>query len=255
LRRAATFLRKIGVEMGFEREGHARTRIVRITTAPAFSAQTEGGGRPSAPSAPTQKSGSANGLVAPGLRTVARTVAKNGAGRADGRAQPIPPPDRPTARTNALKYNEEHDADDADAKIPSPVAPEKTGASGPGRNSWAAKDWLRYFDEHAWIAEFDHGLPPPAAEARALECCVVEWLNQNFERSPPGHCLACRGADSAHDPLLPYGSEPTGHAWLHSRCWPAWHARRKAEAVAALKAMGITQSAGFPDDFGKNGNA
>ncbi len=34
LRRAATFLRKIGIEIGFDREGRARTRIIRITTTP-----------------------------------------------------------------------------------------------------------------------------------------------------------------------------------------------------------------------------
>jgi hypothetical protein len=32
LRRAATFLRKIGIETVFEREGRARTRMIRITT-------------------------------------------------------------------------------------------------------------------------------------------------------------------------------------------------------------------------------
>ena len=30
LRRAATFLHKIGIDIGFEREGRARTRIIRI---------------------------------------------------------------------------------------------------------------------------------------------------------------------------------------------------------------------------------
>ena len=64
-----------------------------------------------------------------------------------------------------------------------------------------------------------------------------------------------RRPDHAHDPLLPFGIEPTGHAWLHSRCWPAWHAGRKAEAVAALAAMGIAEPADLPDDFGKNGGA
>ena len=47
--------------------------------------------------------------------------------------------------------------------------------------------------------------------------------------------------EHSHDPLLPFGAEPTGHAWLHSRCWPAWHSARKAEAIAALAAMGIDQ--------------
>jgi hypothetical protein len=31
LRQAATFLRKVGIGIGFEREGQARTRIIRIT--------------------------------------------------------------------------------------------------------------------------------------------------------------------------------------------------------------------------------
>src|SRR5215472_1420938 len=125
----------------------------------------------------------------------------------------------------------------------------------PGRDGWSAEDWQAYFDERAGIAEFDGGLPRPEAEARAFECCVVEWLHRNFEPSPPGCCLACGGGDYAHDALLPHGIEPTGHVWLHSGCWPAWHAGRRAEAVAALKAMGITPPAGFPDDFGKNGGA
>jgi hypothetical protein len=54
--------------------------------------------------------------------------------------------------------------------------------------------------------------------------------------------FACVDGDSAHDAVLPHGTEPTGHVWLHSRCWPAWHAGRKADAVATLKAMGIQDS-------------
>ena len=50
LRRAATFLRKLGIEIGFERDGRARTAIIRITAAPTTAPET-GGARPSAPSA------------------------------------------------------------------------------------------------------------------------------------------------------------------------------------------------------------
>jgi hypothetical protein len=109
----------------------------------------------------------------------------------------------------------------------------------PAEDGWSAEDWQILFDELAGIAEFDGGLPRAEAEARALDWCVVEWLNHNPERSAPGRCLDCGGRDYAHDPLLPYGVESTGHAWLHSRCWPAWYEARKAKAVAALKAMGI----------------
>jgi hypothetical protein len=124
----------------------------------------------------------------------------------------------------------------------------------PGRDGWSAEDWQAYFNERAGIAEFDGGLQRPEAETRAFECCVVEWLNRNFERSPPGRCLAC-GGDHAYDALLPYGIEAIGHVWLHSGCWPTWHAGRRAEAVAALKAKGITPPVGFSDDLGKNGGA
>ena len=104
----------------------------------------------------------------------------------------------------------------------------------PGRDSWSAENWQVYFDERAGIAEFDGGLPRAEAEARAFACCVVEWLNRNPVCSPPGRCLDCGGSEDAHDKLLPYGTEPTGHAWLHSLCWAPWHARRKAEAVPVL---------------------
>jgi hypothetical protein len=97
-----------------------------------------------------------------------------------------------------------------------------------GGGGWSAEDWQVFFDERAGIAEFDGGLPRFEAEARAFACCVVEWLNRNLVRSPPGRCLACGDGDHVHDPLLPHGIEPTRHAWLHSRCWPAWHAGRKA---------------------------
>ena len=124
-----------------------------------------------------------------------------------------------------------------------------------GVDGWSGEDWLAFFEERAGIAEFDGGLPRAEAEARAFACCVAEWLNRNFVGSPPGRCLACGGSGDAHDVLRPHGIEPTGHAWLHSRCWPGWHAGRRAEAVAALAAIGIAAPAQFPDDFGKNGGA
>ncbi len=124
-----------------------------------------------------------------------------------------------------------------------------------GRDGWSPEDWQVFFEERAGITEFDGGLARPKAEVRAFGCCIVEWLNRNFVRSPPGRCLGCCGGDSSHDPLLPHGVENAGYAWLHSRCWVAWHAARRAEAVAALEAMGIKSPPGFPNDFGKNGRA
>lgn len=65
----------------------------------------------------------------------------------------------------------------------------------PGNDGWSDEDWRALYDERAGIAEFDGGLPRPAAEALAFECCVVEWLNRTFERLPAESCLACGGGD------------------------------------------------------------
>jgi hypothetical protein len=83
LRRAATFLRKIGIEISFGREGRARTRTILMTTNPSHSAPENTGARPSAPSpasASVPKSNPANGFAPsrcgrlPMMRTVRRTV-------------------------------------------------------------------------------------------------------------------------------------------------------------------------------------
>jgi hypothetical protein len=121
LRRAATFLRKIGVEISFEREGHARTRTIRITRLPVDPKPERRGTRSSASSAssaPMPKSSSINGLVAPHLRTVPDD--------ADGRGnEPFE-----TVRAKPLKHNGKDDADDADANSPSHSAREDGGGSG-----------------------------------------------------------------------------------------------------------------------------
>jgi hypothetical protein len=115
-----------------------------------------------------------------------------------------------------------------------------------GGDGWLAEDWLAFYDERAGIAEFDGGLPRTEAEARAFACCIAEWLNRNPVRSPPGHCLGCGGPKQPHEPLLPFETETTGHAWLHHRCWSACHAGRTADAAAALAAMGIQERSIHP---------
>jgi hypothetical protein len=121
LRRAATFLRKVGIEIGFGREGRARTRIINITTIQTFSTPEKPGAEPSAPSAssaPMPKSNPANGFAAQSPRTVAHDADGSGNG------------DAPTVRANPLKNNGGTAADGADANPPSQSGPEKTGAPG-----------------------------------------------------------------------------------------------------------------------------
>ena len=121
LRRAATFLRKIGIEIGFGREGRARTRTISITTIQTFSTPEKPGAEPSAPSAssaPMPKSNPANGFAAQSVRTVARDADGSGNGNA------------PTVRTNPLKNNAGTAADGVDANLPAQSGLEKTEAPG-----------------------------------------------------------------------------------------------------------------------------
>jgi hypothetical protein len=130
LRRAAPVLRNVGIEIGFGREGRARTRTINITTittvttaTPSHSAPENEGAQPSAPSAlPTslRKSDSADGFTGAPLRTVADDVDGSGGGNA------------PIVLANPLKLHTGTAADGADANLPPQSALEKTGAPGRG---------------------------------------------------------------------------------------------------------------------------
>ena len=90
LRRAATFLRKIGIEVMFGREGRARTRTIRITAAPE-----SGGTRSSArstSSATMPKVNGSNDFTADSSRTVADAAD----GRADDNGPVLQGPSAPT---------------------------------------------------------------------------------------------------------------------------------------------------------------
>jgi hypothetical protein len=111
LRRAAAFLRKIGIEISFGREGRARTRTITIVS------ETDWVGKfaslPSASSASRRKSNYISGLAADGS--------------ADGRALDADGTGASTVRANPLKLNDADDADGRDANFPTQSAPEKKG--------------------------------------------------------------------------------------------------------------------------------
>jgi hypothetical protein len=77
----------------------------------------------------------------------------------------------------------------------------------------------------------------------AAQLIATSWVKIGLEILSSPRLAFDRAASIR--PLLPYGVEPTGHAWLHSRCWEAWHAARKREAAAALKAMGVGKPTGM----------
>jgi hypothetical protein len=110
----------------------------------------------------------------------------------------------------------------------------------PAVDGWSAENWQIFFQERVGILEFDGALPRPQAEQRAFACCIAEWLNRNPVGSMPGCCLGCGGVNRQGDPLLPFGTETSGHAWLHGACWSAWHRARRSEAEMALRALGVS---------------
>lgn len=150
--------------------------------------------------------------------------------------------------------------------LESPVAPPREILDGlarfkteilamlrPGPDGWSAEDWRAFFDERAGFAEHDAGLPRSEAEARAFACCVAEWENRNFVSSRPGRCVSCGRADHREDRLVPFGTEGTGHVWLHDGCRGAWQAASDSRAITALRGMGVGKATELPVDFEKAG--
>jgi hypothetical protein len=121
LRRAATYLRKIGIEVAFRKEGRARARIIDITVAPPSGAPENAGAQPSAPSAspaPMLKCNQGESFSAQSLRTVGHDADGGGKGNA------------PTVRANPLKTNGGNAADGTDANLRPQSPLENAGAPG-----------------------------------------------------------------------------------------------------------------------------
>jgi hypothetical protein len=80
--------------------------------------------------------------------------------------------------------------------------------------------------------------PRIGAEALAFEASVIQWLNRNAAPSPAGRCAWCGQLESDGPGIVPFGTEPGSHAWLHGECWRPWHQARRDEAVKAIRRIG-----------------
>jgi hypothetical protein len=140
LRRAATFLRKIGIDIVFQKEkSRARTRTIIITTIQPSAAPEEPeeqpsavpekpGAEPSASSASSANPGKANtgnGFADQSARTQTHDADANPR-RADANGQG----DDPTVRANPLENDAADAADRADANPPPQSGPQKTVKPG-----------------------------------------------------------------------------------------------------------------------------
>ena len=124
-----------------------------------------------------------------------------------------------------------------------------------------AKDWRVFYDERAGSAKLDSGQTLADAEAFAIECCIVEWLNRHLQLSDPGRCAWCGKPDRDEHTVVPFGTESHGHSWLHPECWHDWSQHRREKAKQSLANMGLdaplkcVKDANIPDDLGKNRGA
>jgi hypothetical protein len=119
LRRAATTLRAIEIDVSFEKEGRARTRNIRLSTINPINEPENAGIRPSAPSAPSAegvKAALGNGSDDVALRTVLPSADANG-----GKSKPS------TVREKSNNSINADGADGTDANGPTKSAPATTG--------------------------------------------------------------------------------------------------------------------------------
>jgi hypothetical protein len=66
------------------------------------------------------------------------------------------------------------------------------------------------------------------------EQAIIRWLDDHPAPSRAGRCAWC-GHVELENSVVPFGTVPGTHAWLHSECWPAWQAARREQAHAALQ--------------------
>ena len=71
-------------------------------------------------------------------------------------------------------------------------------------------------------------------ELQAKNCRLVHWLNDHPTPSPAGRCAWCGHVERPDAVVLPFGTVPGTHTWLHASCWRPWHEARRAAAATAL---------------------
>jgi hypothetical protein len=132
LRRAAPALRKVGVQVTFDREGKARDRKIEITATPASpEPEQEGKFASFASGASASKDFNDLGRTQRRTQTEVQTDVASAGDSAIVGADASGPGDAPTVRLcvrpNPLKNKAADGADDADAKIPTQSGPETPG--------------------------------------------------------------------------------------------------------------------------------
>lgn len=104
---------------------------------------------------------------------------------------------------------------------------------------WTGEDWREHFEERAAIAEHDGRVFRTQAETQAFESCVTRWLVLNPPANPGSNlCAYCRAA-AAPNALVILARDGSERRVVHAQCHAPLLAKRCAEAVAALKCLGV----------------
>ena len=69
----------------------------------------------------------------------------------------------------------------------------------------------------------------------SIEARLVQWLDQNPMPSPAGRCAWCGNRETSDAVVVPFGTVPATHTWLHPRCWRPWEIARRATALSHVQ--------------------
>jgi hypothetical protein len=78
-------------------------------------------------------------------------------------------------------------------------------------------------------------VPGRVTDSRLSEADIINWLNHHPAPSASGRCVWCGTPESPSAVVVPFGTEPGMHTWLHPECWRAWHEAQRAYAMRELQ--------------------
>jgi hypothetical protein len=73
------------------------------------------------------------------------------------------------------------------------------------------------------------------------ENLIVRRLDEHPQPSAAGRCAYCSQHEWRGAVVVPFGVTLGTHTWLHPECWPAWHERRRADALRALQPYPVSE--------------
>jgi hypothetical protein len=118
---------------------------------------------------------------------------------------------------------------------------------GFGAETPEAASWRCFLEEKVDLVERVRGLPRLEAMREAHKIVLMEWLNRQpigAPAAPNNRCAWCGELETGAGDLTPHGINARGVAWLHPDiCWRLWREKRRVDAVAALREMGIAERA------------